>query len=98
MSHDDHDESHEPLGYGTYILTWFSLLFLTAITVGVAGFHLGNLSVVVALVVACIKATIVLYIFMHLKHEKQLFHTMLVLVIIALTVFIGLTFTDTWFR
>ena len=45
---------------------------MTAITFTVAGRHLGNLSVVVALVIATIKATIVLMYFMHLKFEKQL--------------------------
>jgi len=44
MSHDaghHHDEhQHEPVGYGQYFLTWFSLLGLTAITVTAAGARL----------------------------------------------------------
>lgn len=99
MSEHDHEEhAHEPVGYGMYFLTWFSLLVLTAITVTAAGMHFGSLSVVVALLIALVKATIVLLLFMHLKFEDTLFHRLLWVVIFAMVVFIGLTFTDTLFR
>jgi cytochrome c oxidase subunit 4 len=102
MSHDagnEHEEqAHEPMAYGTYFLTWFALLCLTAITVTAAGMHFGGLSVVVALVIAAIKASIVLYLFMHLKYEDAMFHRLLLIMIMALTIFIGLTFTDVLFR
>ena len=101
MSHDagHHEEAHhEPTGYGQYFMTWFSLVFLTAITVTAAGLHLGNASVLVALLIATIKASIVLYLFMHLKYEDATFHRLLIIVIVAMSIFIGLTFTDTHFR
>jgi len=100
MSHDAHHEehAHEPVGYGSYFLTWFALVTLTAITVTAAGMHFGAFSVLVALVVATIKASIVLYLFMHLKYEDQVFHRLLMIVIAAMVIFIGLTFTDTLFR
>jgi len=101
MSHDasHHEETlHEPVGYGAYFMTWFSLVFLTAITVTAAGLHLGNASVLVALLIATIKASIVLYLFMHLKYEDATFHRLLLIVIVAMSIFIGLTFTDTLFR
>jgi cytochrome c oxidase subunit 4 len=97
--HEQHEEhAHEPVGYGMYFLTWFSLLVLTAITVTAAGMHFGSLSVVVALFIALVKASIVLYLFMHLKYKDTLFHRLLWVVIFAMVVFIGLTFTDTLFR
>lgn len=95
---EEHEAQHEPVGYGTYFLTWFALLLLTSITVAAAGMDFGNLSVTVALVIAGIKATIVLYLFMHLKYESKLFHVMLWIVLATLVVFVGLTFTDTLFR
>jgi cytochrome c oxidase subunit 4 len=99
MSDHDHEEhAHEPVGYGIYFLTWFSLLVLTAITVTAAGMHFGSMSVVVALLIAMVKAAIVLYLFMHLKYEDTLFHRLLIVVIAAMVIFIGLTFTDTLFR
>jgi cytochrome c oxidase subunit 4 len=97
MNHD-HDTKHEPVGYGVYFLTWFGLLVLTAITVTAAGMNFGNLSVFVALVIAAVKATVVLYLFMHLKYESKLFHVMVLVVLVTLVIFIGLTFTDTLFR
>jgi cytochrome c oxidase subunit 4 len=99
MSDHEHEEhAHEPAGYGVYFLTWFSLLVLTAITVTAAGMHFGSMSVVVALFIALIKASIVLWLFMHLKYEDTLFHRLIWVVIFAMVVFIGLTFTDTLFR
>jgi cytochrome c oxidase subunit 4 len=98
MSDHEHEEHHEPAGYGVYFLTWFSLLVLTAITVTAAGMHFGSMSVVVALFIALIKASIVLWLFMHLKYEDSLFHRLIWVVIFAMSVFIGLTFTDTLFR
>lgn len=101
MSHENHEhdeQAHEPVGYGTYFLTWFALLVLTAITVTAAGMHFGNASVLVALLIAMIKATIVLYLFMHLKYESKTFHRLLMIVIVVMVINIGLTFTDTLFR
>jgi cytochrome c oxidase subunit 4 len=99
MSHDhDHAAEHEPTSYGTYVLTWLALLVLTAITVTAAGMHFGNVSVLVALLIATVKSTIVLQIFMHMRYESKLFHTMVWIVIVTLAIFIGLTFTDTLFR
>lgn len=97
MNHDQETE-REPLGYGVYFLAWFALLVLTSMTATAAGMNFGGWSVFVALVIAGIKATVVLYIFMHLRHESRLFHVMLLIVLITLVIFIGMTFTDTLFR
>ncbi len=97
MSHD-HETTHEPTGYGVYLLTWVALVTLTAITVTAAGFHFGALSVFVALAIACVKAGIVLNWFMHLKDEPRLFHVILLVTVVTLVIFIGLTFTDVLYR
>ena len=99
LSHLDNSQSqHEEVGYGIYVLTWVALLGLTAITVTVAGLQFGSLSVLVALAVATIKATLVLSFFMHLRYERPLFRIMFLVVIITLAIFIGLTFLDPPFR
>ena len=89
---------HEHTGYGIYVITWVSLLALTAITVTVAGMHLGKLSVLTALVIAGVKASVVLSFFMHLKYESTLFKIMFFVLLMTLTIFIGLTFFDPLFR
>ena len=98
MDHHDTHAEHENSGYGIYLLTWIALLALTAITVAVAGMHLGTLSVTVAVLIAGIKATVVLLFFMHLKYESTLFKTMVLVTIGTFVIFIGLTFFDVLFR
>ncbi len=94
----DDGAEHEPAGYDVYVLTWVSLLILTATTVTVAGMHLGRVSVLAAVLIAGIKASIVLNFFMHLKYERPLFRNMVLVALGALVVFIGFTFTDVLFR
>jgi cytochrome c oxidase subunit 4 len=90
------DEEHS--GYDVYILTWVALLVLTAVTVTVAGMHLGRLSAVTAVLIAAIKASLVLYFFMHLKYENRLFRTMVYVTLATFVVFIGITYLDILFR
>jgi cytochrome c oxidase subunit 4 len=85
--------------YQTYILVWLGLVILTGITVSMAGMNLGLLSIVIVLSIAAIKSGLVLSYFMHLKYETGLlFKLMIPIVLAALTVFIGLTFSDVAFR
>jgi cytochrome c oxidase subunit 4 len=94
---DEHGET-ENSGYDVYILAWVALLMLTAVTVTVAGLHLGKLSTLTAVAIAGIKATVVLMFFMHLKYERPLFRTMVFVTLGVLVIFIGLTFTDILYR
>jgi cytochrome c oxidase subunit IV len=93
------EEQHGYIGgTRTYVIVWAALLALTATTIFVAGMHLGRFSILTALVIASIKASLVLWFFMHLKYEKRLFKVMLLVPIATLTVILGLTFLDIWFR
>ena len=92
------EEKHEPVSYRTFIITWIALLILTGITVGVAQFDFGAINVWVALTVASIKASLVLFVFMHLRQESVLFKVGLLVMLVILVIFIGLTFTDVLFR
>jgi cytochrome c oxidase subunit IV len=95
---NDSSSEREPTGFSVYLLSWVALIVLTATTVTVAGMHLGKLSVFTAIIIAGVKATVVLFFFMHLKYEKPVFRTMLCVALCALVVFIGLTFTDILYR
>ena len=59
---------------------------------------MGNLSTLTALVIASLKAGLVLWFFMHLKYEKRFFKVLFLVPIVTLTVIIGLTFVDIWYR
>jgi cytochrome c oxidase subunit IV len=92
MGHS-HSEPHiSPLS--TYYTVFAALIVLTFVTVGVS--HLGlpsTLSIVVAVAVACVKATLVCAWFMHLLHDTK-FNLLLFL---AAFWFIGVFFIFTCF-
>ena len=83
----------------TYLFVWFGLVILTGVTVSMAGMDLGFLTIAIVLAIAVIKSGLVLGYFMHLRYERgRLFKLMIPIVLAALTLFIGLTFTDIAFR
>ncbi len=86
------------LPYGVYVKTWVALVLLTFITVGVAGISLGFANVLVALLIAAVKSSLVLAFFMHLKFEERTFFLMLLLTIVTLAIILSLTFSDIAFR
>jgi cytochrome c oxidase subunit 4 len=88
----------ETRGYGTYIAIWAALLALTGITVYVAGLDLGRFGITVNILIASLKAGLVLYIFMHLKDESLILKLMLLMSMLTLTVIIVLTFMDVLYR
>lgn len=96
MKHNE--ESAHIVGYGTYILVWLGLLMLTGLTVAMAGFHLGAVSVFAVILVAATKSTLVLNYFMHLKYESPVFRIMVFVVLFIIAIFIGLLFVDVAFR
>ncbi len=94
-----HEPEHiSPTSFGTYLRVWFALLVLLALTVTAASFSWGGKSIFVALLIAAVKTILVLSFFMHLRHERPFFRGLFLIVVLALTVFIGLTFTDVAFR
>ena len=85
-------------GYGIYIAVWAGLLVLTAATVAVSYLDLGLMNVVVALLIASAKASLVALFFMHLKFENRLVWTFALVPIFFLVLIIGGTLSDTLFR
>jgi len=65
--------SHEPTGARrTYVMVYLALVLLTVVTVLVSYVHLGMMNVVVALLIASVKASMVALIFMGLRSEDRL--------------------------
>jgi cytochrome c oxidase subunit 4 len=54
-----------------YWAIWIVLIFLTGLTAGIATVDLGPFNTVVALLIASIKATIVVLFFMHVKYTSE---------------------------
>lgn len=83
----------------TCVAVWFLLLGLLAATIAVSRLQLlAQFSILGSLVIASVKAGLVLAFFMHLKDEGPFLKIMLTLAVAALTVLIGLMFADIWLR
>ncbi len=92
-----HIEEHN-VGYTTYLLVWLALMVLTGITVWVSYLHFGVFNIVVALLIASIKASLVALYFMHLKFEDKTTWIFVLYPIVLLALLIGLTAADVFFR
>jgi cytochrome c oxidase subunit 4 len=77
-----------------YSLVFGALLLLTFVTTAVGMINLGRLNVVVALVIAVIKATLVVLFFMHIYWSTKLTKVVVVSGIAWLVLLLWLTLTD----
>ncbi|MGZ8432228.1 MAG: cytochrome C oxidase subunit IV family protein [Candidatus Deferrimicrobiaceae bacterium] len=85
-------------GIRTYIVVWGALIVLTAVTVSVSYVYLGLMNVVVALLIASVKASLVALFFMHLRYESRLVWGFALTPIFFLVLIIAGTLSDTLFR
>ena len=91
--------SHAPAGARrTYVTVYIALVFLTVATVLVSYVNLGMMNVVVALLIASVKASLVALIFMHLKSEDRLVWGFALVPIAFLALIILGTLVDTMLR
>ncbi|HEY5938877.1 MAG TPA: cytochrome C oxidase subunit IV family protein [Kofleriaceae bacterium] len=93
--HDDHHGISHVASIKVLVGTGGTLLLLTLVTVAATRIDLGpSLNLALAMVIAVIKATLVVLFFMHLKYDK-LFHTVVfVSAILAASLFVGFTLMD----
>ncbi len=82
----------------TYIIVWIALLCLTGLTIKAAQMKMGEWSMVANIAIASAKAGLVLWFFMHLRQEKRLFKLLIFVPLITISIIIGLTFFDIWYR
>ena len=92
------NEQHHIVSYRTLAGIWLALLALTALTVAITRVELGGYKVLGALTIACVKAGLVIAVFMHMKYEGKLLRWLLFLALVTLAIFIGFTFFDVLYR
>ena len=92
------DEKNHIIPYRTFLFVLAGLIILTLISVAVTKIHLGTLTVLIALLIAAVKSTFVLRIFMHLKFENKMFTVMVIAVILLIGVVIFITLLDYLYR
>jgi cytochrome c oxidase subunit IV len=92
------EHKHHITGYSTHLAVLGVLLVLTAVTVGITRFEMGPFNTSAAMLVAGIKAFVVLAWFMHLKFESGFYRIMVTLVVAIFLLVLFVTFFDYWFR
>lgn len=97
-THDDHHDDHgvaHTASIRILLTTGGTLLLLTLVTVLATKVDFGaNINLAVAMLIAVIKATLVVLFFMHLKYDK-IFHTVVFIsAILAAALFVGFTLMD----
>lgn len=88
------DHHHHVMPLKTYFVIFFWLMVLTVITVAVSYMGLGSASLFVAMVVALVKAGLVVGYFMHLKYDDRFLSFIFFGTLIFVVIFFVLTFAD----
>jgi cytochrome c oxidase subunit IV len=76
--------------------TLIALLVLTFVTVAATTIDLGgSLNLWLAMIIATVKATLVALYFMHLRYDKPFVAIILIVALLCVLLFVGLTLLDT---
>ena len=89
------ENKHHITPLKTYLIVFFSLLLLTAITIYSAQYDFGSFNIVLALIIASFKSSLVLLFFMHLYYDNKINLIFILASVLFLAIFIGITMIDT---
>ena len=92
------NEKNHIIPYKIFLLVLAGLITLTLTSVALTQIYLGALTIAIALVIAVIKSTFVLRIFMHLKFENRMFSFGVIGVASLICIVITITLLDYLFR
>jgi cytochrome c oxidase subunit 4 len=103
MSAASHDHDHADDGavhahvssVPFYVAVFLGLLFLTGMTVGQSYVDLGKLNIVLVILIATMKASLVVTFFMHLKWDNKFNALIFISTIFFIGVFFAYTMNDT---
>ncbi|MEZ6090766.1 MAG: cytochrome C oxidase subunit IV family protein [Pirellulaceae bacterium] len=96
-SHGDHADGEfaHPMPIWMLLFVFVALTFLTILTVFQASFSLGNWEIWLSMIIASIKATLVMAFFMHLAFDKPFNVIMFLSSFLFVTLFVGFLLMDT---
>ena|ERR1035438_3666938 len=86
--------SHHVVSPMVYVVILIALLVGTALTVGASYINLGIFNPIIALGIACTKATLVVLFFMHVKYSSKLTKLTVFAGIFTFLTLIGMTLAD----
>jgi len=98
MSQTAHHHTPHILPLSIYLGIGSLLIVLTAVTVYVSFFNFGPYNLLVAMIIAAFKASLVALFFMHLKYDNKLYMFFFLGSLFFLAVFIIITMFDTMRR
>jgi cytochrome c oxidase subunit 4 len=78
-----------------YVGIFLALIFFTLLTVAVSNVHLGKLNLIVAVVIASMKASLVVLFFMHLRYDSKFNSMILIVSLLFIGIFFAYTMNDT---
>jgi cytochrome c oxidase subunit 4 len=85
---------HHIVGPKIYLLIYFALLIGTLATVGASYIEMGAFNPVVALGIACVKATLVVLFFMHIKYSSRLMKMTVGAGVFTFLILVGMSMSD----
>mgnify|MGYP001377743588 CR=1 FL=1 len=88
------ENKHHIISLKVYIIVFFTLLLMTAITIITAQYDFGSFNIILALLIASFKSSLVLLFFMHLYYDNKVNLAFLIGSVLFLATFIGLTITS----
>jgi cytochrome c oxidase subunit 4 len=94
-AHQDHDHVGHIVPFKYLIGTFAALIFLTVITFAATYVDFGRLNLWIALGIAGLKVSLVVYFFMHLKWDRPLNSVIFISALTFVLLFIGFALTDT---
>ena len=87
--------SHVPIPKVTALVTVFgALIVLTVLTTAVSHINMGEFNIVVALLIAVLKASLVAWIFMGVRHVTSLTKLFVIAGLVWLSILVLLTYSD----
>ena len=95
-AHDDHEEHLVP--YHVFVNVWLALVGLTLVTVGASYLDLKQMTMFTAMLIACVKISLVIMYFMHVRYDSKIISYFLIACLVTYAIFVALTFADYSFR
>lgn len=92
------NEKNHIIPYRTFLFVLAGLICLTLTSVAVTQISLGAVTVTIALIIAAVKSTFVLRIFMHLKFDNKMFSIVVIAVVLLIALVIFITLLDYLYR
>ena len=98
LDHDKNSEhpehEHHIVGPATYAIIFACLLVGTLLTVGASLIEMGPWNPVVAIAIACVKATLVVLFFMHIKYSSKLMKLTVGAGVFTFLILVGMSLAD----